>query len=743
VPDGAAVAHRGDVQRALERLSHSLFAPPARLGERARRLRAGVNMRGISRALCLAGAAIGALAIVGWLTHSAWATRFVPGQPAMQPPAAIAALLVGLAGALKSEARSAPGQAMSRVAAIIALAIGTWTLLAYALGLRSSLEGFGFPPGEAPYANGVSPTTAAALVLLSVAILLADVRPRKRFRLAEWLALASGLIALTGLFAYLFGSAPSYRINGRVFATISLPSGVSLVLTSAGLVLSVAGGELVRVARSPGPGGVLFRRLAPITVLAPIVLGVLLSRSLSLLDVGFPIVYAALASGAMVAGFAILTATAWPLDRMHREIRWERDFFAEISTALTSSLECEATLAQMGELLVRELADTCIVDMVYDGGEVRRIVVAGRDPSTAWARDVLRTLLLQRDRPHIVFEALRARRPVLWESVGPELLAYFAQNCEHLRALRAVAPRSIIVVPLVVRDELLGAIALVSSAEGRAYGSHELGIAVEVARRTSLWLENVRLYRAAQRAIRDRDDVVGAIVHDLRNPLGTILLQAGLLGVSLGAQQLPRKPADVIERAARRMNRLIGDLLDVTCMEAGRLPLDCVELSPRQLVSEAVDSQRAQAEAAGLELRAEGAVDLPDVVGDRHRLLQAFENLIGNALKFTPPGGSVTVGAEERDGAVAFRVVDTGPGIGHDDVPHLFDRFWHKGDQRGAGLGLPIVKGIVDAHGGRIWVETEEGRGSAFWFTVPTAAAERDGPRVPADTPVSERTREG
>jgi signal transduction histidine kinase len=140
------------------------------------------------------------------------------------------------------------------------------------------------------------------------------------------------------------------------------------------------------------------------------------------------------------------------------------------------------------------------------------------------------------------------------------------------------------------------------------------------------------------------------------------------------------------------------------------------------VVSEAIEAQKPLAASTSLALRVELPADLPDIWVDRDRLLQIFENLVGNALKFTQPGGSVTVGALPREDCVLFWVADTGIGVATKDIPHLFDRFWQaqRTERRGAGLGLPIVKGLVEAHGGRIWVESTLGRGSTFFFTIPT-----------------------
>ena len=170
------------------------------------------------------------------------------------------------------------------------------------------------------------------------------------------------------------------------------------------------------------------------------------------------------------------------------------------------------------------------------------------------------------------------------------------------------------------------------------------------------------------------------------------------------------------------MNRLIQDLLDVTQIEAEKLSLERAALNARRIVADSVDAQVMLASSASLTLELDVAEDLPNLWADKDRLSQVFENLIGNAVKFTPGGGRICVGAAAHDADVLFWVKDAGAGIAPEDVPHLFDRFWQarKGKRHGAGLGLPIVKGIVEAHGGRVWVESTLGQGSTFFFTIPT-----------------------
>jgi len=288
---------------------------------------------------------------------------------------------------------------------------------------------------------------------------------------------------------------------------------------------------------------------------------------------------------------------------------------------------------------------------------------------------------------------------------------------------------------------ILGGLLVASSRAERRLGPADLRFLEAVAQHAALALEKARLYRQLQRTIQQRDEVLGIVAHDLRNPLGTIIMLAGLLPrAGTEAKRPPGELGEMVLRAASRMNRLIQDLLDVTSMEAGHLSIQRARVPAGQVLSDSAQAYQQLASPASLELRLDVAPDLPEVWADRDRLLQVFENLIGNAVKFTEPGGRITVGAASREGEVLFWVVDTGAGIAAEDLPHLFDRFWQgrRADRRGAGLGLPIAKGIVEAHGGRIWVESTPGRGSSFFFTIPTAphAEEwRQSPLAPAGAP--------
>jgi signal transduction histidine kinase len=251
-----------------------------------------------------------------------------------------------------------------------------------------------------------------------------------------------------------------------------------------------------------------------------------------------------------------------------------------------------------------------------------------------------------------------------------------------------------------------------------------------------LAVDNARLYEQARQATRARDDMLGIVSHDLRNPLHTIQLSSSFVleligdsGLALPSPMPGAPPVslsaqlEIMLRASRRANALIEDLLDVTRIDAKRLSVDPVELDALALIDEALLDTAPLAADRKIELT-HGWEGAPvHVRAEKGRVFQVFSNLVGNALKFTPAGGRIDVRGRAIDGEAHFSVTDTGSGIPPESLPHLFDRFWQAQQARraGAGLGLFIAKGIIEAHGGRIWVESTLGRGTTFSFTLPMA----------------------
>jgi signal transduction histidine kinase len=274
------------------------------------------------------------------------------------------------------------------------------------------------------------------------------------------------------------------------------------------------------------------------------------------------------------------------------------------------------------------------------------------------------------------------------------------------------------VTPLVARGQAIGAVTHVFGRAEAGASSEARALGEEVASRAALAIDNLRLFEQAQRAIRGRDELLAIVSHDLRNPINVLALAVATLeqpDVALRGQTLPR-----MKRALQRMEHLIADLLDVARVDAGTLRVELSPLPLAPVLDEVHEQWRPLCAEKGVTLGKDYAAETLGVVQlDRERVMQVLSNLIGNAVKFTPPGGRVRIGAEPDGAWVKVSVSDTGPGIAPENLPHIFDRFWQKERRAGGlGLGLPIAEGIVHAHGGSIHVDSTPGAGTTFWFTL-------------------------
>lgn len=387
-------------------------------------------------------------------------------------------------------------------------------------------------------------------------------------------------------------------------------------------------------------------------------------------------------------------------------------FLAAAGQELAASLEYEHTIATLARLIVPNLAELSVVDIAENEGALRRVAVAHRNPEDE-ARIAAEIGRVRHEVPEALVRIMQAGEPALVGS-SSGLYSYLTGDSDG-------DGRTLIFLPLVSRGQSIG-IAAAISAEGKPFSGADLPLFAELARRASLSIDNARLYLESQQAVRAREEVLAIVSHDLRNPLSAVSLGASLLQMSETMSGEDREQLDTIVLSTKRMNRLIADLLDVTRLEGGkRLPVELATVEVAELVNETEELFRAQAGVAGVTIAPDVPEQIPPVRADRHRVMQVLSNLVGNSLKFTPPGGRIDVRATRRDGHVLLTVADTGPGIPKENLHDIFSPYWQakRTERMGAGLGLPIAKGIVEAHGGTIWAESDPGRGTQFYFTLP------------------------
>jgi PAS domain S-box-containing protein len=410
-----------------------------------------------------------------------------------------------------------------------------------------------------------------------------------------------------------------------------------------------------------------------------------------------------------------------------KELEGRLRVLSRAGEALGASLDRAAMLDAVARVAVPALADLCMIHVVEDGA-IERAVMVVAEPDQAELADRLGRTPAGRGWQSAEARAIASGEPMLLEEVPVPAAGRPAPGTSGPDLAYAAGVRSMIVVPLIARDTRLGALTLASSGSGRRYGPADLELARDLASRIVQAMDNARLYAESRRAVASRDAVLAVVSHDLRSQLTGVTMSTSLLAELISQREAGAeltRPLAFIQRSAQRMIRLIQDLLDVSSIESGTFSTVQHRQPVGPLIEDAIDALRPQAVARSLRL----AFDLPAgdrfaIEVDRDRVLQVLDNLIGNAIKFSEPGGTVTVRVEPRGDELWFVVADTGPGIAPDDLPHVFDRFWQvrRTAHLGTGLGLAIAKGIVEAHRGKIGVDSELGAGSRFWFTLPLAA---------------------
>lgn len=407
--------------------------------------------------------------------------------------------------------------------------------------------------------------------------------------------------------------------------------------------------------------------------------------------------------GAIIAAVAVLADVG-----AERRRRAATDLLADAGRVLLDTLDGDRLLQLGAELLVPRLGDWCLVSTVEGDDALQLRALAHAEPEALVGERPLHDVFPLLDR---AWDVLQDSQPRLVADLGPALAG-------APEAVRRLGLRAAVVAPLIARERAIGVVRLFAA---RKLGDDDRELVRGVAERLALAYDNARQHAEALRASQAREDVLTVVSHDLRNPLSAI---------TLGATVLVKKIRDaeenvaVIQRSAARIERLTENLLDLAGAQAGQPTVIEREIADaREIVDEALALQRPLADKKGVTIVTDLQFTEAPLFCDRIRIAQVFGNLLDNAIKFSASGQDVVVTGALADHQVRFTVADQGPGIDDVDLPHVFEPFWStmRGGKKGLGLGLSIARSIIDAHDGRMWVDSSPGIGTVFSFTLPLA----------------------
>ena len=403
---------------------------------------------------------------------------------------------------------------------------------------------------------------------------------------------------------------------------------------------------------------------------------------------------------------------------------------AEASQQLASSLDTPTILERLTALMVPALADWCAIDLREDDGVLERVATRSELAPPAVA-DLATFWPLHAEAQHGVPLALRAGEVQIY----PEALIAAPDRHEHWRRLGLTAA---LAIPLAVRERVLGGITLAMAGSGRVYDQATLVLAGELAQRAAIALDNAHHFYEAQEAIRVRDEFLAVASHEFKNPLTTLLGNAQLLARrferSEDASERDRRSIGAMVSQAERLTRMVSSLLDVSRLQSGRFALHRQLVEVRALLQRLVEEIGPTLTAHRVQLQV-GPEPLV-ILADDLRLHEVFQNLMQNAIKYSPEGGPIAIDVARSRSWATIAVRDEGIGIPQDSLPHLGRRYYraanaHEHRLDGVGLGLYVVNQIVALHGGTLDIASREGAGSTFTVRLPLA--QEDAPEIGDD----------
>jgi signal transduction histidine kinase/ActR/RegA family two-component response regulator len=428
---------------------------------------------------------------------------------------------------------------------------------------------------------------------------------------------------------------------------------------------------------------------------------------------------------------------------------------SDATAALGSSLEYDEMLSTLARVLVPGFADWCSISL-RDGDQLRNVSVAHVDPAkVAMARERQQRFAPDPNQARGVWNVVRTGESELYNEITDEMLAEAAREPERLEMLPSLGIKAVLLAPIRIRSRILGVISLISAESDRRYDASDIALVEELGRRAGVALDNAQLYMTAQEAAktaeeasRAKDEFLATVSHELRTPLSAILGWSTILKGRV-TDPAVAKPIEAIHRNAKAQVKIIDDILDVSRVITGKFRIDAKPVDLVSIARDAIEVVRPSAIAKKIDIEFTHRTDCCILVADPDRLQQVVWNLLSNAVKFTEAGGKIHLSVHQEGSSVVLSVMDTGKGIEPAFLPFAFERFKQADSSitrrvGGLGLGLAIVRHIVELHGGRVTAASDGvGKGSTFTITLPIRAvipSTSEGPAQPGVSPSASQT---
>lgn len=424
-------------------------------------------------------------------------------------------------------------------------------------------------------------------------------------------------------------------------------------------------------------------------------------------------------------------------------------FLSEIGILLSSSLDYKITLNRVTHLTVPFIADLCFIDLI-EKDQANRVSIAYSNKSRAELALALLEYPPKNNSNHPAVKVLSEQKSLLISEFTEEMIINSAQNLEHEQIMRNIQPISMMSVPLIARQNILGVITFVTTAySGRSLTSEDLAIAEEIGRRAAQAVDNASLYHQAKIANRAKDDFLAMLSHELRTPLNPIIGWCELLNRGNLSPEQMKQGIEIISRNAKLQTRLIDDLLDVSRILRGKLHLEKCPLDLKTIIISAIETVHLLADKSSITIETNLDTNVTQINGDPTRLHQVVWNLLSNAIKFSPSNSTINVSLSAVDGMALIEVKDQGKGIKPEFLPYVFDRFRQDESSKnrefgGLGLGLTIVRNLVEMHGGNVNANSLGiGQGATFTVTFPLIHQKKQLPQIKEQSTSSLASLEG